>query len=83
MEDGVARYTINKIAYLKDIQDENMRKYAESNFDTCCGRFLLAQGETNELFSEPTYHYFDLKKYVDLESDHEKAKQIIDDITTL
>lgn len=83
LEDGVARYTINKISYLKDIEDENMRKYAESNFDTCCGRFLLAQGETNELFSGPTYHYFDLKKYVDLESDHEKAKQIIDDITTL
>lgn len=83
LQDGVARYTVNKIAYLEDIQDADMRKYAKDNLDNCCGRFLLAQGETNELFSGPTYHYFDLKKYVDLESDHEKATQIITDITTL
>ncbi len=83
LKDGVARYTINKIAYLKDIQDEELRKYVMSNYENHDGRFLLGQGESNELIAGPTYHYFDLKKYVDLESDHEKAKQIIDDITTL
>lgn len=83
LENGVARYTINKIADLRDIRDDDLYKYVIYNYKTCSNRYLLSLGEEELQYTSPTYYYFDLKSHVHLESDKEKAKQIIKDIIAL
>lgn len=73
LKDGVACYTLNKIVELKDI--ENEEKTQELKAVQHC-----EYGITLQSIDDDKEHYFDLKKYIDIEADNSIDEEFIKQI---
>ena len=83
LEKGVARFTINRIARINDV-DQIVQKDYWDKIEFSQGRFLMCI-ESDEGFADETkYHYFDLKKYIVLsDKDENMDKKFIEDINDI
>jgi len=86
-EDGMTRYSVNRIANLSSERDEDIREVYRKKYKVCSGRFLKCVEVEDEYFScTPVYHYFDLKKYIAPPTTsvmEEKDKEFIEDISEI